>query len=217
MTADQAEQKKSRFEKIKNDKKSLYLFSAVKTFQEKGFHATTVKDITDEAGTSVGNFYRYFESKEKIFEELVTTFHKLLVAKLQVLNEHEIPPVGVLKKLFHDYAKLFRDRKEIALIYIEQMGGISKEYREMHTKLQEVFDNEVEKIIARIFNAIKMKGQQPRITALAWTNLFLEAFSWWARTNFEMKEDEFVDSIVNFLVLGTMTAARPSRGKTNGK
>ncbi len=206
--ADLLEHKKDRFEKIKNDKKQLYLIAAVKTFQEKGFHATTVKDITDEAGTSVGNFYRYFESKEKIFEELVTTFHKLLVEKLQVLNKDEIPPVGVLKKLFHDYSKMFKENQQIALIYIEQMGGISKEYREMHTNLQEVFDNEVEKIIARIHSAIKMKGQHPRITALAWTNLFLEAFSWWARTNFEMKEDEFVDSIVNFLVLGTMTTPR---------
>ncbi len=210
MTAEQVEPKKDRFLKIKNDKKQLYLIAAVKTFQERGFHATTVKDITDAAGTSVGNFYRYFESKEKIFEELVTTFHKLLVEKLQVLNKDEIPPVAVLKKLFHDYSKMFKENQQIALIYIEQMGGISKEYREMHTKLQEVFDNEVEKIIARIQIAIKMKGQHPRITALAWTNLFLEAFSWWARTNFEMKEDEFVDSIVNFLVLGTMTTPRKS-------
>ncbi len=210
MTAEQAEPKTDRFLKIKNEKKNLYLLAAVKTFQEKGFHATTVKDITDEAGTSVGNFYRYFDSKEKIFEELVTTFHKLLVTKLQVLNKDEIPPVGVLKKLFHDYAKLFRDNKEIALIYIEQMGGISKEYREMHTRLQEVFETEVEQIIARIFHVIKQKGQHPRITALAWTTLFLEAFAWWARANFEMKEDEFVDSIVNFLVLGTMTVPRKS-------
>lgn len=208
MTAQQADHKKDRFEKIKNDKKSLYLIAAVKTFQEKGFHATTVKDITDVAGTSVGNFYRYWDSKDKIFEELVITFHKLLVEKLQVLNKHEIPPVHVLKQLFHDYAKLFRDQKEIALIYIEQMGGISKDYREMHARLQEEYNIEVEKIIARIFNAIKMKGQHPRITALAWTTLFLEAFSWWARTNFEMKEDDFVDSIVNFLVLGTMSAPR---------
>jgi AcrR family transcriptional regulator len=208
MTTEAAEPKKDRFLKIKNDKKQLYLIAAVKTFQERGFHATTVKDITDAAGTSVGNFYRYFESKEKIFEELVTTFHTLLVEKLQVLNKYEIPPVEVLKKLFHDYSKMFKENKEIALIYIEQMEGISKEYREMHVRLQEVYNVEVEKIIARIFGVIKMKGQNPRITAIAWTTLFLEAFSWWARTNFEMKEDEFVDSIVNFLVLGTMSVPR---------
>ncbi len=218
MASQSTEKKKDRFEKVKNEKRSLYLIAAVKTFQERGFHATTVKDITDEAGTSVGNFYRYFDSKEKIFEELITTFHKVLVEKLQVLNVpgQDIPPVQVLKQLFHDYAQLFKKNKEIGLIYIEQMGGISKEYREMHTRLQDVFDSEVEKIITRIFNAIKQKGQHPRINAIAWTHLFLESFSWWARTEYKMLEDEFVDSIVHFLVLGTMTVPRAPR-KSNGK
>jgi AcrR family transcriptional regulator len=204
-SSNMAEQRIDRFEMVKKEKRSLYLLAAVKTFQERGFHDTTVKDITDAAGTSVGNFYRYFNSKEEIFEVLVNQFHKLLVEKLQVLNQYEIPPVEALKALFHDYSKLFREQKEIGLIYIEQMGGISKEYRDMHNRLQEEYTTEVEKIISRIHKAINMKGQNARITALAWTTLFLEGFSWWARANFEMQEDIFVDSIVNFLVLGTMT------------
>ncbi|HMF34976.1 MAG TPA: TetR/AcrR family transcriptional regulator [Candidatus Lokiarchaeia archaeon] len=202
------ERKSDRFEMIKKEKRSLYLLAAVKTFQEKGFHATTVKDITDAAGTSVGNFYRYFASKEEIFEVLVTQFHKLMMDGLQVLNEYEIPPIEVLKEMFRGFVKLFREQKEIGLIYIEQMGGISKDYREMRNRLQEQYISEVEKIITRIYKLIHVKNQNPRITALAWTTLFLEAFSWWARTEFELNEEEFVDSIVNFLVLGTMTVPR---------
>ena len=41
-----------------------YIESAIKVFEQKGYHNTRVKDITEEAGTSVGNFYRYFDSKE---------------------------------------------------------------------------------------------------------------------------------------------------------
>lgn len=43
--------------------------AAIALFTEHGFDATTVHDITDRAGVSVGNFYHYFASKNAVLEE----------------------------------------------------------------------------------------------------------------------------------------------------
>lgn len=47
------------------------LDAALKMFARKGFAATKVEDIAREAGLSKGAIYRYFSSKEEIFESLV--------------------------------------------------------------------------------------------------------------------------------------------------
>ena len=39
------------------------LDAATKVFAEKGFHPTTIKDITREAGIADGTIYNYFENK----------------------------------------------------------------------------------------------------------------------------------------------------------
>jgi len=41
-------------------------------FGEKGFHATAISGITYRAGVALGTFYTYYESKEEIFQDLVS-------------------------------------------------------------------------------------------------------------------------------------------------
>ena len=46
--------------------KQRILESALKLFQSKGFNATTMRDIADDAGMAVGAAYYHFRSKEEI-------------------------------------------------------------------------------------------------------------------------------------------------------
>ena len=45
--------------------------SAVRTFGERGFEATTISEITCDAGYAKGNFYRYWSSKGDIFLDIM--------------------------------------------------------------------------------------------------------------------------------------------------
>lgn len=47
------------------------LDAAAKEFGELGFHAASISGITRRAGTALGSFYTYFDSKEMIFSALV--------------------------------------------------------------------------------------------------------------------------------------------------
>ena len=46
--------------------------AAIKLFAKKGFAATSVKDISEGAGISIGLMYRHYKKKEDLFNELVT-------------------------------------------------------------------------------------------------------------------------------------------------
>lgn len=47
------------------------LDAAALEFGEKGFHEASVSSITRRAGTALGSFYTYFDSKDEIFRALV--------------------------------------------------------------------------------------------------------------------------------------------------
>lgn len=47
------------------------MYTALDLFVKKGYAATKITDIAKEASMSVGLLFHYFESKEKLYEELV--------------------------------------------------------------------------------------------------------------------------------------------------
>lgn len=50
----------------------LLLKTSIKVFYEKGYHSTTIKDITNEAGVATGTFYLYFKNKFVLYKYLLT-------------------------------------------------------------------------------------------------------------------------------------------------
>lgn len=48
------------------------LYAALDLFVSKGYAATKIADIAERVSMSVGLLFHYFESKEKLYEELVT-------------------------------------------------------------------------------------------------------------------------------------------------
>ncbi|UBU15518.1 TetR/AcrR family transcriptional regulator [Nonomuraea gerenzanensis] len=54
---------------------------AAELFARKGFQATTVREIADEAGILSGSLYHHFDSKETIVDEVLSTFLDDLIAR----------------------------------------------------------------------------------------------------------------------------------------
>ncbi|UCD01418.1 MAG: TetR/AcrR family transcriptional regulator [Promethearchaeota archaeon] len=193
---------------IKKEKRNLYLISALSVFEEKGFNNTRIKDITKKAGTSVGNFYNYFKSKEEVFEVIISGLAELMIGKFRELffyfQENKIPPISAVKNLFRGYAKMFKAKKETFLIFLEQMGGINSKYRAKRNEIIDNFTNEVEEIIIKL-EEFGARYQNPKVTARVWTSTVLGVFNWWIRSDFELEEKELIDNLTDFLVRGTMT------------
>ena len=196
----------NKLNKSKKQKRDIYLNSAISVFSEKGFNDARVQDITKRAGTSVGNFYRYFESKDEIFILLMEEFAKIITEKFVELNEkYEIPPLDELKALFKGYIHMFEEKEKIAHIYIVQMGGINKKFELMKKKYQNDFVDEVEKLMDRLVKLKFIRKQNPRITAQIWVSTLMQAYQWWIQSGKKEDLDEVIDEVLNFLVKGTIT------------
>ena len=200
--------REKKSEIIKKEKRNLFIISALSVFEEKGFNNTRIKDITERANTSVGNFYNYFNSKEDVIEVLISGLAELMISKFRELfiyfKQNRIPPISAVKNLFRGYAKMFKEKKETFLIFFEQMGGMDQKYRTKRNEILDDFSNEVEKIISRLIE-FGARDQNPKITARVWTSTVLGVFIWWIRSDFELEEEELIENLTDFLVKGTMS------------
>ena len=73
--------------------------AGTKLFTERGFTASSVKDITEAAGVPKGSFYNHFKSKEALAAEIVTEYGKGTTDR-SVLTNPDVPPLTRLKKHF---------------------------------------------------------------------------------------------------------------------
>jgi AcrR family transcriptional regulator len=65
---------------------------AAELFAEKGFQATTVRNIAEEAGILSGSLYHHFDSKESIVDEILSGFFQEIMAAYRgVLDEGKGP------------------------------------------------------------------------------------------------------------------------------
>ncbi|WP_433349627.1 TetR/AcrR family transcriptional regulator [Microtetraspora malaysiensis] len=60
---------------------------AAELFARKGFQATTVRQIADEAGILSGSLYHHFDSKETIVDEVLRTFLEDLTTRYRAVLE----------------------------------------------------------------------------------------------------------------------------------
>src|SRR6266498_3706351 len=79
-------------EKAAERKKGRIEDAAKQLFIKQGFHATSMRDIAARAGTSLGNLYNYYRTKDGILESIIAKYQKVIDARLRsIFNELDEP------------------------------------------------------------------------------------------------------------------------------
>jgi AcrR family transcriptional regulator len=72
---------------------------AAALFAERGFKATTVREIGDAAGVLSGSLYHHFDSKETIADEILSTYLDSLMRTYKEIVETHTDPADTLREL----------------------------------------------------------------------------------------------------------------------
>jgi AcrR family transcriptional regulator len=97
----------------KEEVRGAILAAAAAAFAEVGFERATLGDIVARAGTSIGNLYKYFSSKEEVFDaflprELVAELRDLFRARVEALGAADPLSVGETHPYHRASEELFR-------------------------------------------------------------------------------------------------------------
>lgn len=95
------------------------LDAAAAEFGEHGFHDASISAITRRAGTALGSFYTYFDSKEEIFQALVRYMSERLRDHVTPIVQAAPDEISAERIGLESYLGFVREHKEIYRIIDE--------------------------------------------------------------------------------------------------
>lgn len=96
-----------RITKEPEERKQEIFDAALKLFGEKGYEKTTIADIAKSIGVAQGLCYRYFPSKEILFDSAIDQYAEILVSQFAELVENSNIP---LKEFIENMPATVEDR-----------------------------------------------------------------------------------------------------------
>ena len=108
--------------------------AAKKLFIKQGFHATSMRNIAARAGTSLGNVYNYYRTKEDILSSIIGKYQTTIDGRLREIFDEIDEPLkpeslvrfgGQIKKMVNDHHDFW------LLMYIDVLEFENRHFRKM--------------------------------------------------------------------------------------
>jgi AcrR family transcriptional regulator len=122
--------------------KERILEAALEVFSHKGFHPATMDEIAEKAGVGKGTLYRYFETKEKLFAELVRLRLDELGRKAASSIDGHDDVLTMISRYIRIYFEFFdRNQRLYRLIIQEQLDLGEQSPNEYFRKVMRAIPN----------------------------------------------------------------------------
>ncbi len=116
-------------------KKREQIFDAViKLFSEKGYHSTTLREISKESGITLGNLYDYISTKEDLLSIIQEKATQDVMDVISKEREGHVDPIERLKNLINSELNAMDKYQELILIIYQESHAMGKET--LHSLLQ---------------------------------------------------------------------------------
>ncbi|WP_219460813.1 TetR/AcrR family transcriptional regulator [Nonomuraea rhizosphaerae] len=106
------------------------LGSAVLCFAEKGFQATTTRDITGKVGLTPGALYVHFSTKEEVLFEIVRSGHRRALEALRAALPTGGDPEGHLRRVVAVFVEWHAEHHTTARVCQYELTPLSAEHYE---------------------------------------------------------------------------------------
>lgn len=186
------------------------LDAALKLFSKEGYLGATTREIAREAGIAEVTLFRYFPSKEKLFEQVINKYSFLPQLKGLLPEVMGMPYEGALKVIAERFLETLMLRKDM----IKIMHSEIQRYPEKIHKIYLAFIDEGYKTIASYFSIMQKKGMlrdfDTEFAARAFLGMFFSYFNVeeiLMRRKYRRPDDlntRIISSFVDIFARGTM-------------
>ena len=123
---------------------------AADLFADRGYVATTVRDIADEAGILSGSLYHHFDSKESMIDEILSTFIDQTLASYEAVIAERKGPKETFEGLVRTSLESMVDSRAAILIYQNEARFLAAQPRfsylsAAHRKFEKIWTDVLKK------------------------------------------------------------------------
>lgn len=184
-------------------KKSWLLDKAGMLFWQKGYPATSMKDIAKACNCKPANFYNYFKNKEDILYQVIKSITEQGVSSIQYLQEdEETSPVEQLRSLIKSHFGFLAGMKQSNVLLSDTgMKYLSREHRQEIIELRDIYDSILRKIIRRGIEAGYFAPTDDKVVGNLIASVIVRSSIWFSNKG-RLSADEVGDIMFNFVYSG---------------
>lgn len=111
---------------LKDEVRNSIVKEALKEFSENGYKGTSIRNIAKKSNTSVGNIYKYFNSKEDLYENLIGSVYDKLMKYINQFDKVELNEKAkvIFYELMEKIMEIFDENSiEISILLNESSGS----------------------------------------------------------------------------------------------
>ncbi|MFY4719582.1 TetR/AcrR family transcriptional regulator [Streptomyces sp. LaBMicrA B280] len=202
------------WEEVTPDAARRLLVAAVEAFAERGYHATTTRDIAGRAGMSPAALYIHYKTKEELLHRISRIGHDKALDILRTAARREGSAKDRLADAVSSFVRWHAGRRTTARVVQYELDALGPEARAEILGLRRQVDAEVRGIVedgvaAGEFEVLDVQG-----TTLAVLSLCIDVARWFNIDG--PRTPEAVGELYAELVLRMVGAKQPRPTATSG-
>ncbi len=185
----------------KSSKREVILIKAATMFKDKGFAASSMRDLAETVGIEAASLYNHIKSKSEILQEII--FHAASECNIQ-LDEVDAEGKSSLKKI----EEIIRLHVRMMLTRFEEYHVMTHEWihlSEPHlTNFINLRRNYVQRLEEIVDQGIRNKEMKPVIPYVAVLTILsaVRGLEFWHRSQKKYSPQQMEDNMVTHLITG---------------
>lgn len=186
---------------------------ASRLFAERGYHATSMQDLTDAIGLQRGALYHYINAKKDLLYLIHDRLIQPLNERLRDIDSREEPPEVALREIAHALMQTIHDQRDQVTVFLhewkairgdEGWASVRDSRREFETMVERALERGVEEGVFSLDNV--------RIATLGFLGMMNYAYTW-IEPDGEWDADYIADQFADMYLNG-IRATKPARKST---
>jgi AcrR family transcriptional regulator len=186
-----------------SERRDEILGIAAELFAERGFAATTVREIADAAGILSGSLYHHFDSKESMADELVRGLLERVLARYRAIVGANDEPVATLRALVRTAFELIAGDRATVAVMVNEWNLFAQYPRFAYLERME---EDTEQLWVNVLERGRRAGAFRRDLEPRMVYRFMRDAIWvtvrWYRADGRDNADEIADRYVSVLLGG---------------
>jgi TetR/AcrR family transcriptional regulator, acrAB operon repressor len=197
--------------------------AALRVFTRQGYHGTSVRDIAEAAGVSIGNLYNYYGGKEEIFLSLVRRYE----VRMDALRGKVLGPMdnvfdpAELQRLAKGIREIVYENPDYwRLMYIDVVEFGSQHFAHTYRSLAHSMK---QRLGPRLREATRRGPWNEIDPALAFTAIYLQFFTYFlveklfgGKQHLGMPDDRAIAQLIRMQTQGIWRNGAADRGSHDG-
>jgi AcrR family transcriptional regulator len=183
------------------DRKQQIYSTARSLFHERGYQATTVRDIAGRLNMQAGSLYAHIESKEDVLWEIVNKAADQFLAAAEPVVASNLPPADKLRKLVSAHVRVVADNLAESSIFLHEWKYLGEERRQAVIERRRHYEHLFRQVIEQGIESGDFTPTDPKMA----TRLVLSAVNWlpqWYNPDGPLSPEEIADSFCDIVLAG---------------